>query len=408
MSDAEGTLRSLASGCCGRCARPRRDRSPRAPAARSCRSARGALLESVPTPTGLSTGSPPRFDRPVGGGLLLVGVAERHPVAVFGQHRVQVLDARQVVSQLGLADLHHERRRICVGVAIRLERAVARRRRQLPRIVGRSGSFYIINGHAGTLCHPEPDIYCQCSESTLRSVRAARALEMLLILQRRGRTTASDLAERLEVTERTILVMFERTILRDVEVLSEAGVPIFTVRGAGGGIELMDGFQTHLTGLTTEEAGSLFLVGQPLVAHRLGLGAPTRCSEDQAAQRRPAALLAAEADRLSTWFLPRSRSVGRQPDPARRTATNRSKHPAPAQDRDHDRASAFCFGPAPRSRVEGRLVAPGRPRRRRHRRRVHRQPPRHPPHQSRLHDTGRLRPRRVLEAYESTTKSPVR
>ena len=75
-------------------------------------------------------------------------------------------------------------------------------------------------------------------------MRAARVLDMLLILQRRGRVTAPDLAAQLEVSE--------RTILRDVEALSEAGVPIFTSRGAGGGIELMDGFETHLTGLTPD------------------------------------------------------------------------------------------------------------------------------------------------------------
>jgi predicted DNA-binding transcriptional regulator YafY len=125
-------------------------------------------------------------------------------------------------------------------------------------------------------------------------MRAARALEMLLVLQRNGRTTSSHLAERLEVTE--------RTILRDVEVLSEAGVPIFTVRGAGGGIELVDGFQTNLTGLTTDEAASLFLVGQPQVAHRLGLGAPTRAVKTKLLGAMPQAL-AEEADRLSSWFL---------------------------------------------------------------------------------------------------------
>jgi predicted DNA-binding transcriptional regulator YafY len=125
-------------------------------------------------------------------------------------------------------------------------------------------------------------------------MRAARALEMLLVLQRRGRMTANELAERLEVTE--------RTILRDVEVLSEAGVPIFTVRGAGGGIELMDGFQTHLTGLTTDEAGSLFLVGQPHLAHRLGLGAPTRTARNKLLNALPPTL-AEEADGLSAWFL---------------------------------------------------------------------------------------------------------
>ena len=106
--------------------------------------------------------------------------------------------------------------------------------------------------------------------------------------------TSVQLAEALEVSE--------RTILRDVEALSEAGVPIFTVRGAGGGIELMDGFQTHLTGLTSDEAGSLFLVGQPHVAHRLGLGAPTRTARNKLLNAIPSSL-AEEAGRLSQWFL---------------------------------------------------------------------------------------------------------
>ena len=125
-------------------------------------------------------------------------------------------------------------------------------------------------------------------------MRAARVLDMLLILQRRGRMTAQDLAETLEVSE--------RTILRDVEALSEAGVPIFTARGTGGGIELLDGFQTHLTGLTTDEALCLFLVGQPQVAHRLGLGAPTLTARNKLLNA-IAPILAQDADRLSTWFL---------------------------------------------------------------------------------------------------------
>lgn len=80
---------------------------------------------------------------------------------------------------------------------------------------------------------------------------------MLLVLHRSGRTTAQALADRLEVSE--------RTILRDVEALGAAGIPIFTTRGSNGGIELMDRFQTHLTGLTTDEGACLFLIGQPLV-----------------------------------------------------------------------------------------------------------------------------------------------
>jgi predicted DNA-binding transcriptional regulator YafY len=125
-------------------------------------------------------------------------------------------------------------------------------------------------------------------------MRAARVLDMLLVLQRSGRTTARELSETLEVSE--------RTILRDVEALSEAGVPIFTARGAGGGIELLDGFETHLTGLTPNEAQCLFLVGQPQVAHRLGLGAPTRTARNKLLNAIEATL-AEEADRLHNWFL---------------------------------------------------------------------------------------------------------
>ena len=75
----------------------------------------------------------------------------------------------------------------------------------------------------------------------------------------------------------------------------------------------MDGFQTHLTGLTTDEALCLFLVGQPQVAHRLGLGAPTLTARNKLLNALAPAL-AEEADRLSTWFL-------HDPDPWTATAS---------------------------------------------------------------------------------------
>jgi predicted DNA-binding transcriptional regulator YafY len=96
-------------------------------------------------------------------------------------------------------------------------------------------------------------------------VRAGRLLNLLLTLQHRGRTTATELAHEFEVSP--------RTILRDVEALSEAGVPIFTTQGVGGGIDLLDGFRTELTGLTDGEAGALFLAGQPAIAALLGIAA---------------------------------------------------------------------------------------------------------------------------------------
>jgi predicted DNA-binding transcriptional regulator YafY len=71
------------------------------------------------------------------------------------------------------------------------------------------------------------------------AVRAGRLVTLLLLLERRGRLTAAELAAELEVSE--------RTVLRDVEALSGAGVPVFAVRGPGGGYELLEGTGTALS-----------------------------------------------------------------------------------------------------------------------------------------------------------------
>jgi predicted DNA-binding transcriptional regulator YafY len=65
-------------------------------------------------------------------------------------------------------------------------------------------------------------------------VRAGRLISLVSILSREGRTTAAALAERLEVSE--------RTVLRDLEVLSGSGVPVYAVRGPGGGFALLEGY----------------------------------------------------------------------------------------------------------------------------------------------------------------------
>lgn len=95
-------------------------------------------------------------------------------------------------------------------------------------------------------------------------MRADRLLRLIVLLQRHGRTTASALAERLEVSE--------RTILRDMEALSAAGVPVYTERGPHGGCALLEGFTTDASGLTSTEAQALFAWTSRESVADLGLG----------------------------------------------------------------------------------------------------------------------------------------
>ncbi len=94
-----------------------------------------------------------------------------------------------------------------------------------------------------------------CLRGKLRIMRADRLVATLLILQRKGTTTAAEIAEELEVSE--------RTSRRDLDALSMAGVPVYSRQGRGGGWSLVGGARTDLSGLTAAEARALFLVVGP-------------------------------------------------------------------------------------------------------------------------------------------------
>lgn len=116
-------------------------------------------------------------------------------------------------------------------------------------------------------------------------MRADRLLSILMMLQLRPRTTAGELARQLEVSE--------RTIYRDIEALEHAGVPVITDRGRSGGLRLMQGYQTKLTGLTAEEAEALPFAQLGIAASALGLGGAAQ----SARLKIFAALPASERDR---------------------------------------------------------------------------------------------------------------
>jgi predicted DNA-binding transcriptional regulator YafY len=118
------------------------------------------------------------------------------------------------------------------------------------------------------------------------TMRADRLLSILLLLQARGRMTAEQLATELEVSV--------RTIYRDLDALSAAGVPIYTERGPGGGCALLDSYRTTLTGLTQDQVRALFMLGIPAPLAELGLGQELRAALIKLAAALPASRRAEE------------------------------------------------------------------------------------------------------------------
>jgi predicted DNA-binding transcriptional regulator YafY len=113
-------------------------------------------------------------------------------------------------------------------------------------------------------------------------MRADRLISMLMILQTRGNVTARELAGELEVSE--------RTVYRDVIALSTSGVPVYTERGPGGGIRLIEAYRSNLTGLTREQVRALFMISIPEPLVQLGYGHELRAAMLKLAASLPSTL----------------------------------------------------------------------------------------------------------------------
>ena len=124
-------------------------------------------------------------------------------------------------------------------------------------------------------------------------MRASRLLTILIKLQQEGRVTAGSLAEQLEVSK--------RTIYRDIDELSAAGVPVYADRGPSGGFALLDGFRTELTGLTAAETEALLFAGVPAAAADLGLAVPAAAARLKVLAGLPAQARE-EAERVAARF----------------------------------------------------------------------------------------------------------
>ena len=129
-------------------------------------------------------------------------------------------------------------------------------------------------------------------------MRADRLIAELMLIQARGRMTARELAREVEVTE--------RTIYRDIEALSISGVPIYTQRGPGGGISLVESYRTTLTGMRRGEVRALFMLSIPAALDDLGLDAEARTAFLKLSAALPGALREEEQRTRQRFYIDQS------------------------------------------------------------------------------------------------------
>ncbi len=138
-------------------------------------------------------------------------------------------------------------------------------------------------------------------------MRASRLINILTTLQARGLVTAETLAAENEVSV--------RTIYRDIDALSMAGIPVFAERGSDGGYRLLDGYRVRLNGMSPAEAEAMFLSGLPGAAADLGLGALMAGAQKKLTAALPEELRQSAARMQSKFYLdaPAWLAEGEQP-----------------------------------------------------------------------------------------------
>ncbi|MFD8229378.1 helix-turn-helix transcriptional regulator [Streptomyces massasporeus] len=139
-------------------------------------------------------------------------------------------------------------------------------------------------------------------------MRADRLVSLVLLLRQRGRLTADTLARELEVST--------RTVLRDIEALSAAGVPVYAERGRNGGFALLPGFRTELTGLNHDETVALLTAGSGRGEQVFGLGSALASAMRKVTDALPESHRATASDAARRFLVePETDLLARRPVP---------------------------------------------------------------------------------------------